>query len=327
MPDQSPRGGASREANDHLSRILVADLEQPWFYSFLRNLKETINPSKLPPLQLTSAPVAVADIWGLYGRQKKSWALSTGLQVGIVAALTIFGASKPGQQMVRRAATIFLPLAVAAPELSPAQERYGGGGGARDTLPASYGKLPKAALRQFTPPAAVLENMNPRLAMEPTIIAPPDAALPLVISQNYGDPFGKLGPLSGGRGSGGGIGDGQNGGVGKGRGPGAGPGDETGFGVRVFHAGNGVSAPTLIRKVEPEYSDEARKAKWAGIVELLIEVGPDGRARNIQVQRTLGMGLDEKAVEAVKKWLFKPGMQDGKPVTVKAAVEVNFRLL
>ena len=91
--------------------------------------------------------------------------------------------------------------------------------------------------------------------------------------------------------------------------------------------GNGVSAPVLLFKKEPEYSEEARKAKYQGTVVLAIEVDPSGRAVNPRVVRSLGLGLDEKALEAVRQWKFKPGYKDGKPVTVAATIEVNFRLL
>jgi TonB family protein len=88
-----------------------------------------------------------------------------------------------------------------------------------------------------------------------------------------------------------------------------------------------TAPPVVILKVEPQYTEEARKAKLAGAVVLYVEVTPDGRASNIRVQRSLGMGLDEKAIEAVQQWRFRPGMKDGKPVTVAATLEVNFRPL
>jgi TonB family protein len=91
--------------------------------------------------------------------------------------------------------------------------------------------------------------------------------------------------------------------------------------------GGGVSAPALLYKVEPEYSEEARKAKYQGTVTLYVEVDPNGQARNIRVVRSLGLGLDEKAIEAVMKWKFRPGTKDGRPVAVAATIEVNFRLL
>ena len=85
-------------------------------------------------------------------------------------------------------------------------------------------------------------------------------------------------------------------------------------------------APRVIFKLDPEYSEEARKAKFQGNVILTFVVDAEGRARNIRVARSLGMGLDEKAIEAVRKWKFEPGMKDGIPVAVMVSLEVNFRL-
>jgi TonB family protein len=198
-------------------------------------------------------------------------------------------------------------------------------------LPASKGRLPKAALKQFTPPMAVVNNPNPKLTMDPSLIIPPDVPLPQVNLPNYGDPLAKIGPLSNGPGSGGGIGSGSGGGVGSGRGGGFGPGEGGGVGGGfyggVYRVGGGVTAPALLYKVEPEYSEEARKAKYQGTVVVYAEVDPNGRAMNLRIMQSLGLGLDEKALEAIKKWRFRPGYKDGKPVTVAATIEVNFRLL
>ena len=77
---------------------------------------------------------------------------------------------------------------------------------------------------------------------------------------------------------------------------------------------------------EPEFSEEARKAKYQGVCTLGLIVGADGRPSNIRVLSSLGMGLDEKAIEAVKNWKFEPAMKDGHPVRVEIAVEVDFHL-
>ncbi|HEY2017581.1 MAG TPA: TonB family protein, partial [Bryobacteraceae bacterium] len=88
-----------------------------------------------------------------------------------------------------------------------------------------------------------------------------------------------------------------------------------------------ISAPTVLSKTDPEYSEEARAEKFQGTVLVYVEIGPDGLAHNIKIQRSLGLGLDEKAIEAIMRWRFKPGTKDGQPVTVAANIEVNFRLL
>jgi periplasmic protein TonB len=331
MADLSQPNNPFLNADDHLSRLLVTEVEEPWYRSFIRNIRETFNPPKLPPLEVTSKPVAVKDIWGLYGRQKKSFMMSTGFQVGVVALLFTVFSTKVVQEQVKQMTTLIMPVDVDPfmPKAAPKKQTMGGGGGGgdRSPLPASKGRLPKVSLRQFTPPMAVVNNPNPKLTMEPSIIAPPDINLPQVNMAQYGDPLAKIGPPSNGPGSGGGIGSGSGGGVGSGKGGGYGPGEGGGAGGGVFRVGGGVTAPALLYKVEPEYSEEARKAKYQGTVLLYIEVDPSGRATNIRVARSLGLGLDEKAIEAVRKWKFKPGYKDGRPVTVAATIEVNFRLL
>lgn len=319
------------DANDHLSRLLVSEVEEPWYRSFIQNVKEFVNPPKLPPLELTSKPVAVKDIWGLYGRQGKSFMMSTGFQVLVVGLVVWAGMTKPVQNAAKSVMSLVLPtdLQDFTPKAAPKKNTMsgGGGGGDRSPLPASRGKAPKFALRQFTPPQQVIANPNARLTMEPTLIGDPSIQLPQINSDQWGDPLGKLGPPSNGPGSGGGIGSGKGGGIGSGDGGGFGPGSGGGVGGGAFRVGGGVSAPVLLSKVEPEYSEEARKAKYQGTVLLYIEVDPSGKAVNIRVVRSLGLGLDEKAMEAVKKWKFKPGYKNGQPVTVQATIEVNFRLL
>ena len=94
----------------------------------------------------------------------------------------------------------------------------------------------------------------------------------------------------------------------------------------VYTVGNGVSAPSVKSKVDPEYTTEAHDAKVTGTVVLSCVIGTDGRAHNINVLKPLGSGLDEKAVEAVQKWTFNPGSKGGELVKVKAQIEVNFQL-
>jgi TonB family protein len=312
-----------------LARLLVAEVEAPWYASFIKNVKEAINPPKLPPLEVTSKPVAVKDIWGLYGRQKKSWMMSTGFQVAVVTTVLVLSTSKAVQEKVKETVTLIMPTDLAPPPLPVKKDvmQGGGGGGDRSPLPAAKGRLPKFALKQFTPPQQVVQNLNPKLSMDPTLIGPPDLKLPNVNMDQYGDPLAKIGPPSNGPGSGGGIGSGSGGGIGSGKGGGLGPGEGGGVGGGVYRVGGGVTAPALLSKIEPEYSEEARKAKYQGTVLLYIQVDPTGKAINMKVLHSLGLGLDEKAMEAVKKWKFKPGTKDGKPVTVEAQIEVNFRLL
>ncbi len=95
---------------------------------------------------------------------------------------------------------------------------------------------------------------------------------------------------------------------------------------KVYRIGGGVSAPQLITSVDPEFSEEARKAKAHGNVLVSLQVGTNGRPSHVRVVRGVGMGLDEKAVAAVRQYRFKPAMKDGKPVVVELNVEVNFEM-
>jgi periplasmic protein TonB len=320
-------------SDEELSALGFAELEKtslPWYKTFFTGLKETIFPPKLPPLEVSSRPVQVKEMFGRDEYKSRSQLMSVAIHIGVVALLFALGTNKHVQQVVKNSITLVAPdIAPYTADLKPQKKAMGGGGGGGDNspLPPSKGKLPRPDLKQFTPPMAVVNNPNPRLVMEPTIIAPPDAKLPQVNMPNFGDPFAKVGPPSNGPGSGGGIGTGSGGGVGSGKGGGYGPGQGGGFGGGAFTIGGGVSAPVAIFKVEPEYSEEARKAKFQGTVLLAIVVDEGGRTADVRVVRPLGMGLDEKAIEAVMKWRFKPGYKDGRPVPVKANVEVNFRLL
>jgi len=114
--------------------------------------------------------------------------------------------------------------------------------------------------------------------------------------------------------------------VGSGRGPGVGPGQGGGIGGGIYRVGGGVSAPRTLFSPDPEYSEEARRAKFQGTVVLWLIVGADGTPRDMRVVRSVGMGLDEKALDAVRTWRFEPARKDGQPVAVQINVEVSFRL-
>lgn len=317
------------QADDHLDRLLVAETEEPVWRSLVENVREFIRPPKLPPLEVTSKPVAVKSIWGDYRYGRQAGLSSTLIHIGLAALLFTVFSNRHVQQMVKQTVSLVAPIDLAPPEMKPSPKQAGGGGGGgdRSPLPASKGRAPKAAPRQFTPPMAVVHNDNPKLVMEPTLVIPPDVKLPNPNMLQYGDPLAKLGPPSNGPGSGGGIGNGSGGGIGPGRGPGFGPGEGGGIGGGVYRVGGGVSAPIPLYKVEPEYSEEARKAKFQGTVVLSIVVDERGMPTQFKVVRPLGLGLDEKAIEAVQKWRFRPAQKDGRAVAVLATVEVNFRLL
>lgn len=199
--------------------------------------------------------------------------------------------------------------------------RNGGGGGNHDPLPASHGNIPLASLDpQLVPPTVILAKEPPKLPVPETVNVAPDIKLPQ--GGQIGDPFSKFSLLSNGPGGPTGIGPGCCGGIGPGTGPFAGEGPPG-----IFPMGTkDMTVPQVIFNPEPSFSEEARKAKAQGIVLLLLVVGKDGHPYDIRVRQSLGMGLDEKAVEAVNRWRFRPATVHGQPVATKIAVQVDFHL-
>ena len=319
------------EDNDFLPDT---DAERSLFSSLRENLKSAFFPEKLPPLQVSSKPLKVKSIWGAYDYKQEGVGVSLVVHVVMIAGLigvsilTSRAVKLNNQpQNVMNLTDSDVPVDLPMTTKKGSAMGGGGGGGDRDKLDATKGKLPKLSMQQLAPPAVVIRNDNPKLPVEPTVVVPPDIKIASNLP-NIGDPMAKIpdGPLSNGTGSGGGIGSGSGGGVGSGSGPGVGPGHGGGMGGGAFRVGNGVSAPRALDTPDPEYSEEARKAKYQGVVVLWLIVGPDGKPRDIRVSRPLGMGLDQKAIEAVQRWRFEPAMKDGRPVAVQINVEVNFRL-
>jgi len=326
-PNVNPSSGNEPE----LHLLLAADTFEPLWKSLFRGLDEFFFPKKLPPLKLESKPIPVKDIWGFYN-YKKNGALGSTVAHVIVIGL-IIGGTMLGRRMISKveAKQPQVETKLIDPgdyALKPAKTQAGGGGGGgdRDVLQASKGRLPKFSMQQITPPAAVIRNPNPKLAVEPTVVVPPDIHVAQLNMPNLGDPKSSAVIPSNGTGSGGGIGSGSGGGVGSGSGPGVGPGSGGGIGGGVFRIGKGVTPPRVIYQTDPEFSEEARKAKYQGTCVLGLVVDENGRPTNIRVLSALGMGLDEKAIESVKNWKFEPGKKDGHDVRVEIAVEVDFHL-
>jgi TonB family protein len=218
---------------------------------------------------------------------------------------------------------------VGAFKAPPADKLAGGGGGGGDhsIVDPSKGKLPKFEKNPVTPPQVQTFD-KPKLAMESAINVQNNIILPdNPMMQNIGVHSSVNVRLSNGQGGGGGIGTGYGGGMGSGNGNGYGPGSGGNAGGGPYRIGGGVSAPVPLNNVEAEFSDEARRAKYQGVVLVGLIVDAQGNPQSVHIVRALGMGLDEKAIEAVKKYKFKPAMKEGKPVAVSGVtVEVNFRL-
>ncbi len=323
-PKQAPIQLTSKPAADTLSIR-----EEPIWKTLAASIQDIFFPRKLPPLQLTSTAVPIADPFALplqrrLGPGIAALVLVVGATCAILFWVNIRVRAIPPKAPTEQIVDLKPYTPIAPPKLTTMGG--GGGGGDHDIVQASKGKLPKLDTKQITPPQ-IIRNDHPKLAVEPTIVMPKNIPLPNVDMPNIGMPTSsQTAVLSNGTGSHGGMGSGNNGGLGSGSGGGYGPGSGGGTGGGVYHVGGGVSPPTVLSSVDPEYSDEARRAKYTGIVVVSLIVDAQGNPQHVNVVRRLGMGLDEKAVEAVRQYKFKPAMFQGHPVPVEVNIEVNFQI-
>ena len=200
----------------------------------------------------------------------------------------------------------------------------GGGGGEHAIIQPQRGAPPKPVVHfQKMLPPEIARVQKPTLPLPPSL----HANLP----QNYALP--KLGMpkspqvavASQGSGSSG-FGIGMGGGMGAGQGDGAGAGAAGGYGGGVMNVGGGVSAPEVIHSVDPEFTPQARAADLQGTVSIQLIVDAQGNPQDVHVVKHLGMGLDQKAIEAVRQYRFRPAMYQGHPVAVQMIVDVAFHL-
>jgi protein TonB len=302
--------------------------EKPIWAGIYEGFRDAVFPPKLPPLELTSTPIPTPDRMAV---KSNPWAIGTATIAngGILAILILMGLSSTvnhlskspqGDKIHIRDFTLFAP--------SGAQTGGSDGGGSNELTDPITGRLPRQETMPIAPPQVPLLE-NPRLAVDPAITVPLEIKLPdNPLFPNIGvhkSPNVTL--ASGGPGAKAGIGTGSDGGDGPGKGPGYGPGYDHGIGTSIYRAGiGGVSIPVPLLSPEAEFSDEACRNKYQGVCMISVIVDAHGYPQNPRVARSLGMGLDEKALEAVQRYRFKPAMKDGKPVPVMILVEVNFRL-
>ncbi len=296
------------------------------FGGFGTRIKEFFSPAKQAPLPFAVKPIKVKDIWSKDENFGTSQMLAVGLHIAAIGLLVIpiFTNVLPASTEAKNKQVNVTPLDISpyVAKLPAGNDKAGGGGGGNNhTLtPTSKGRLPKFSYTQFTPPQAKIQNLNPKLAMDPSLLGPPDLKVMNNNMPNFGDPLAKSVTDSLGNGNGTGIGSGSGGGLG--------PGEGGGTGGGVFRAGvNGVGTPSCFYQPAPEYSEEARKTKYQGAVVVEGVINLDGRVTDIKVVKGVGMGLDENAVAAVKTWRCKPASgPSGKPVRTLVPIEVTFRL-
>ena len=325
MPEHPCSSSAEPSTNSSRDTILHAPRQEaPLWTDLYENIRDALLPQKLPPLELTSTPIPVLDRMAV---RTNPWAVGTStLLNGAVAAMLLWmglhavtSNDSKGPLLSR---SHISDLNFLVPRFGPSSNGSNGGG-QNDPVDPIKGRLPKFAQNPLTPPQVPVLD-NPKLRIDPTL-ALPDVKLPDNPNlPNIGvhDSV-NVSLLSNGPGTHVGIGTGDRGGVGPHNGSGWGPGDGPG----LYSPGGDVSEPVALFTPEAEFSDEARRAKYQGVCMISIIVDTRGNAVNPRILRTLGMGLDEKALAAVSRYRFKPAMRHGQPVPVRITVAVDFRLL
>ena len=313
-------------ARDRALFSLTEFEQQPLWRELAANVRERLFPLRLPPLELSSLPVPVPDRMAM---RPNRWAFGSAAIVnsGIVALVLVL-ALRAGRPSPPFASPVDKFVIKDYPLLAAMRQRASdgsSGGGANDAVEANKGRNPMQDLHPLAPvQVPVLEN--PKLSIENKIAVPPDVKLPdnpemamIGVHESANVTL-----TSGGPGGPVGIGSGRNGGDGPGNGQrGWGPGSGDGIFVPVL---NGVSQPIPIFTPEAEFSDEARRHKQQGACTISVVIDAQGNPQNPRVVQPIGMGLDEKALQAVMRYRFKPAKKDGKPVAVRIAVVVDFRL-
>jgi periplasmic protein TonB len=314
-------GTGKRDFEALLGRALD---EKPIWTALYENVRDAFFAPALPPLELTSMPIVAPD---RMATRTNPWAVGTSALVNgaLLALLLCLGLRSMNPPAGPRVGPRVDGLDLFAP-LSGAVAGGGGGGGAHDLVEPTRGAPPKFEVMPIaTPQIPVIAQ--PKLAVDPAVAAqirlPENAPM-----QSLGAPHSANVTLdANGPGGAAGIGSNSGDGDGPGRGPGFGPGENGNWGGDIYRPGvGGVTAPVPLITPEAEFSDEARRAKYQGICVIAVIVDAQGYPRNPRVVQRLGMGLDEKALEAVLQYRFKPAMRAGRPVPVAINVEVNFRL-
>jgi len=296
----------------HLSADLGAT-EQGVFSSLVSSIRDVFFPQKLPPLVLESKPIPVVDRMAVK-RDPTSTIISTVINVGVILFVLWFAARQVVIATQTKKELVTLDVPPAPPKLPPKLQTMGGGGGQKGVAPVSKGSIPPPSPVPLNPPKAKVEDAK----LTPPVTVNTDIKLATNNMPNFGMPNSPNVGTS--------LGNGNGTGIGSGNGNGVGPGSGGGTGGGVHRIGGGVSPPQVLFAPEPEFSEEARKAKVAGNVLVYLQVDTNGRPINVRVLRPIGMGLDQKALEAVKQYKFKPAMENGHPVIVEMNVEVNFQI-
>jgi protein TonB len=293
------------------------------------SLPDTYPPRGLALVEPFARPIFTVDPLAFKGDRTSS-AVSFVIHVAVISLILTL-AFKARTSMVLQPTTVVTPmdfkLTVPPPITMPVAKVQGGGGGggAHQVIEPTRGHLPTLVAKVPVMAPQIIRIAQPKLAAEPTeVVKMPDSnpTLPVVgMSQSP-----QIALASQGKGSGSGFGQGLGGGIGSGHGAGAGPGSGGGYGGGLMSVGGGVSAPQLLHSVEPEFTETARQQNFQGSVSIKLIVDSQGNPQDVRLVSHLGMGLDEKAIEAVRQYRFRPAMYQGHPVSVQILIDVDFHL-
>jgi len=311
---------------DPLSRRFTSlqSSSDSWFLRVRENLRQLFTAVPLFPSSANGAPIHLLR-WEKSARSGRAQSVSAVIHAAIVCAAMILAVHPPGSKRDPLPTGGKTPAIISVPagllDILRGQDPNGGRGSGtgHDLLPPTQGNLPPRSSIQFLKPT-LPQNQNPELPIPPTILDP-SAPRELRPVDNIGLPWMPDRNNSSGRGKGNTIGDGPDDSIG------SSPGEEAGTGVSRGPYRPGVTWPKCAYCPDPQYSDEAREAKLQGAVTLLVLVGVDGRASQIRVVKGIGLGLDDRAVQAIRGWKFVPALDASRrAVPAWVTVEAVFRL-
>lgn len=323
-----PRGRLVQTPGMYNRSSLALDVEQDGAAVAWQPMPRLVpRPAAPDPLSPNAFLLSGADLLA-FKKDRKSKAISFVLHAVVIGGVLWWGMA--AHQAAAANDTVVTPIKFTLfdpppPAMPVAKVMGGGGGGGEHHMVAPVkAPLPKVVqpVHMLPPQIAMVER--PKLAVEPSRQVNMQVSTNM---PNMGMPDSpQIALASQGSGAHSGFGEGMGGGIGIGHGSGTGIGGGGGYGGGVMSVGGGVSAPVVVHSVEPEFTEDARKSNLQGTVSIQLIVDAQGNPQDVRVVHPLGMGLDQKAVDAVRQYRFRPAMYQGHPVAVQMVIEVDFRL-
>jgi protein TonB len=299
--------------------------QDSWLQRVRDNFRQLLTPSRIFPSSANGAPLHLLRLDSSPGANR-AHGVSLLTHAAMIAALGLIAvhtyktAKTPGDGVTNVLQHLKFPPHFAPANTGTAPDPGSGSGGGRVPIPATAGNLVPLASIQLVRPS-LPPKADVQMPVPPTIFDP--TAAPVLTPVNkiglpwMKDDTGSPGP-----------GDSNTIGAGPGRTMGDGPRDGPGGqGESLSRYRAGITLPSCAYCPDPQYTDEAREAKLQGRVTLQVLVGADGRAKQIRIVQGIGLGLDERAAQAIRGWKFVPAHDAAhRAVPAWATVEAVFRL-